>query len=113
MAATFAGDEDNSTLQIATEIVAFAATRVADHSFIYMEVLEENSLRTSFDINLYPAMLPLNAIRPALTRLRDHFSIPGDAFGQLCHLTRNKLLGHLSGGISRDREEFLSIYYEN
>ncbi len=100
------------SLNIATEIMAFAAGRVAEGSIIYMEVVEDGSPRRSFDINLYSAMLPLQDIKPALLRLREHFEIPINSFDRLLHLTCDKSLGHLSGGINQHGEEFLTIYYE-
>lgn len=98
--------------EIATEIISFATSRVEGGSFIYLEVIEGDSLRRSFDINLYSAMLPLSSIQSALIRLRDHFAIPTDTFDRLYRLTCDKLLGHISGGISQHGEDFLTIYYE-
>lgn len=108
----YAGHEQATSLKIATEIVAFAASRAEARSFIYLEVDEGSRLRRSFDINLYPAMLPLSSIKPVLTRLCDHFSIQTDRFDRLHHLISDKLLGHLSGGISQLGEEFVTIYFE-
>lgn len=108
----YAGHEDCGSLSIAAEIIAFAASRTEEHSFIYLEVLEGDGLRRSFDINLYSAMLPLSSIQSALIRLRDHFAIPPNQFEQLRRLTCDKLLGHLSGGINEGGEEFLTVYYE-
>lgn len=108
----YAGHEGCGSRAIATEIITFAASRAEEHSCIYLEVLEGDSLRRSFDINLYSAMLPLSSIQSALIRLRDHFAIPLSQFEQLCRLTCDKLLGHLSGGISQSGEEFLTVYYE-
>lgn len=100
------------SLKIASEIITFAASHAEEGAFIYLEVNEGDSLRRSFDINLYSATLPLSSIHRALIRLRDHFAITVDTFDQLFHLTRDKLLGHLSGGINPLGEEFLTIYYE-
>ena len=112
MTDVYADRVECASLEIATEIVAFAASRSEPDSFIYLEVIEGDSLRSSFDINLYSAMLPLSSIKPALIRLRDHFAIPTDTFDRLDRLTCDKLLGHLSGGISQQGEEFVTIYYE-
>lgn len=108
----YAGHEGCGSLAIATEIIAFAASHAEEHSFIYLEVLEEDGLRRSFDINLYSAMLPLRSIQQLLVRLREHFAIPSSQFEQLYRLTCDKLLGHISGGISQCGEEFLTVYYE-
>ena len=108
----YVGHEDCVSWKVATEIVTFAASRAEPGSFIYLEVLEEDGLRRSFDINLYSAMLTLKEIEPALIRLRNHFAIPTDSFDRLARLTHDKPLGHLSAGISQNGEEFATIYYE-
>lgn len=112
LADVYAGHDGCGSLAIAAEIIAFAASRAEECSFLYLEVIDGESLRRSFDINLYSAMLPLSSINPALIRLRDHFAIAHDTFDQLSRLMNDKLLGHLSGGISSDGDEFLTIYYE-
>lgn len=112
MADIYFGHEDCVSRKVATEIVAFAASRAEAAPFIYLEVLEEGSRRRSFDINLYSAMLTLNDIHPALIQLRDHFAIPSSTFDRLSRLTCDQLLGHLSGGISQNGDEFATIYYE-
>lgn len=112
MTDVYASHEDGVSLKIAAEIVTLAARRAEGASFIYLEVLEEDGQRRSFDINLYAAMLSLKDIHSALVRLQDHFAIPESTFDRLYCLTCDKLLGHLSGGISQNGEEFVTIYYE-
>ena len=112
MSDVYIGHEDSVSQNIAAEIVALAVRRAKEAPLIYLEVFEEDSLRRSFDINLYSAMLSLKDIQPALIRLRDHFAIPMSTFDRLYCLTCDKLLGHLSGGIGQNGEEFVTIYYE-
>ena len=112
MSDVYVGHEDSVSQNITTEIVALAIRRAKEAPLIYLEVFEEDGLRRSFDINLYAAMLSLKDIQPALIRLRDHFAIPTSTFDRLYCLTCDKLLGHLSGGISQNGEEFVTIYYE-
>lgn len=112
MARIYAGYGGCTSLEIVFQIISLAASRADPGSFIYLEVLEGDNVRRSFDINLYSAMLSLGSIWPALLRLRDHFAIPTAPFEQLNRVTSNKLLGHVSGGIDQHGVEFVTIYYE-
>ena len=108
----YQGDQDQASLRIAGDVMKFAATRSVGNSLVYVEVHEDNSPRQSFDINLYKAQLRLRDIAPFLSRMREHYSIPAEQFGRLCHLVGNKLFGHLAGGLNREGKDFLTIYYE-
>ena len=104
--------EDSTSLGVAEDIIRFAASRGAATSFIYVEVGEENNPRHSFDINLYKANLRLSDIYPSLSKTREHYSIPAEQFARLYKLVGNKLFGHLSGGVNREGNDFLTVYYE-
>lgn len=108
----YQGHEDKTSLRVAKEIVEFAANRAGERSFIYLEVSEGKSPRISFDINLYRANIRLKEIHASLWELRGHFSISADRFGRLYELAGDKLLGHLSGGVNREGEDFFTVYYE-
>lgn len=112
MVDVYSGHETAPSLAIATEILAFAAGRSGSCPLIYMEVVEDDSQRRSYDINLYSAELRLGDIKSSLSKLREYFEIPINSVDRLLQLTCNKLFGHLSGGISQEGEEFLTIYYE-
>ncbi len=104
--------EDRNSLEVAEDIIKFAASRSAVTSFIYVEVGEEGNPRQSFDINLYKANLRLSDIYPSLSRTRQHYSISAEQFARLYKLVGNKLFGHLSGGVNREGNDFLTVYYE-
>ncbi len=108
----YEGYEDRTSVEVAEDIIKFAARRTDAGSLVYLEVSEQNNPRTSFDINLYQAACRLREIHPFLSRMREHYSIPADRFGRLYKLVANQLLGHLSGGINRDGKDFLTVYYE-
>lgn len=104
--------EEKISLEVAEDIIKFAASKSVATSFIYVEVSEENNPRRSFDINLYKANLRLSDIYPSLSRTRQHYSIPAEQFARLYKLVDNKLFGHLSGGVNRKGNDFLTVYYE-
>lgn len=108
----YGNHQDRNCLGIAEDIIRFAASRSDATSFIYVEVGEENNPRRSFDINLYKANLRLSDIYPSLSRTQQHYSIPAEQFARLYKLVGDKLFGHLSGGVNREGNDFLSVYYE-
>jgi len=108
----YEGHEDNSSLRIVEDLITFAGSRGAGSSFIYVEVGEENYPRRSFDINLYKAKLRLKEIASSLSRMREHYAIPAGRFERLYQLVGDKRFGHLAGGLNRDGEDFLTVYYE-
>lgn len=101
---------DQPSCQIALHLVQLAAARNA--ASIYMEVSEEGTLRRSYDINLYKANLTLGAIEPVLLEAASRYALPREQFDALYSRVRNRLLGHLSGGMARDGSDFLTVYYE-
>lgn len=106
------GHEDGTSATIAMEIIKFSAARSDTKSFIYVEVDEENSLRKSFDINLYNAQVHVRELQPLLSNLAQYFSIPIDKLHRLYELVGNKIFGHLSGGVNKDGNDFLTVFYE-
>ncbi|MDH6099558.1 hypothetical protein NWP21_12045 [Anabaenopsis sp. FSS-46] len=98
--------------KIVQELINFAADRVNDNPFIYLEVSEENNPRKSFDLNFYKANIPLQDIYNYLGKMRQHYGINAHSFNYLYQQTSSKKLGHLSGGIDRRGQDFLTIYYE-
>jgi hypothetical protein len=98
--------------QIVDGLVELAATRCGDGAFKYLEVREEDSLRVSFDLNLYAAQIRLQEIWPLLSTTGQHYAIPVEPFARLYDLVGDKLFGHLSGGIDRRGEGFFTVYYQ-
>jgi hypothetical protein len=96
----------------AQSIVRQAWRAAPEAALLYVEVEEENNPRRSFDINLYPAQLRVSDIAPTLRELASRFEIDASHFEP--HLQRLAALplGHLSGGLDRHGDEFLSVYAE-
>jgi hypothetical protein len=103
---------DDTSLPIIEDIIELALSKNRAISPIYLEAAEENNPRISFDINLYKATLRLSQLRPMLSRMHRHFAFSSEEFGKLYNLVCNKLLGHLSGGVDRNGNDFLTVYYE-
>ncbi len=101
------------SLQAAQEIVDLAARHIeANNSFVYVQASEEGNPRNSFDINLYKAGLRVGELYPVLSALCERYSIPRSHLDQINAAIGSRTFGHLSGGIGRDGQDFLTVYYE-
>ena len=76
-----------------------------------LDVTELDNPRQSFDLNLYDLELPLESVSGLAPILSQTYGIP---LSTLTHFfTRNAhvLLGHLSAGVSRSGQSFLTLYF--
>jgi hypothetical protein len=103
---------DHTAHEIARDIVLQARAANPGTLFLYAEVAEEGTPRKSFDINLYKAELTLGDIRPHLDLLKRHFRIPESEYLPLISRAGAQPLGHLSGGLDRTGQDFVTAYYE-
>lgn len=103
---------DAPSLAAARDLLALAARRVGNDTFVYVEAAEEGNPRNSFDLNLYKARLQVSAIAPILLEVCERYAIPESRFQALSEEIGSRPFGHLSGGIGRDGQDFLTVYYE-
>ncbi|MGC9328226.1 MAG: hypothetical protein ACP5I1_11370 [Candidatus Hinthialibacter sp.] len=100
-------------LESIIEIVRFASTRIfSRYPFVFLDVEEENNPRRSFDVNLYKAHLPLEAVSANLHKITQSYFISDSQFHQVYDPIRPHLLGHIAGGVDREGREYASFYYE-
>jgi hypothetical protein len=111
VAAIFGGGSHRQALEIAEGILAVASVRIRERGTRYLEVTEEGNPRRSFDINLYNCRLRLEGIYPYLSSLCRLYSIPPGQFNTFYEGIRAKILGHLSGGIDREGNDFFTVYF--
>lgn len=97
--------------ELARQLIRLAATR-SNEQLMYLEVSEEGNPRASFDLNLHAAELRLAEIETPLMEIARGYSIPPEQFAALWGRIKGKALGHLSGGLSRDGQDFMTIYYD-
>ncbi len=98
-------------LQFATDIINTAVFRMPRHKFLYIEVSEEGNPRMSFDIKLYEANLLMREITPLMGDILNFYEIPAERFNTINDPFREKTFGHLSGGIDRNGQDFITIYF--
>jgi hypothetical protein len=102
---------ESPSLAAAREILQLAAARLGPtDSFVYVEAAEEGNPRRSFDLNFYKAGLRVADLRPALSRLGQQYSLKN--LQPVLDACEAKPFGHLSGGMGRKGEDFLTVYYE-
>lgn len=97
---------------LAQAIVRSAAQRKPDASMLYLEVREQDNPRSSFDINLYKSGMLVADSAAQLREAGAWFQVPAAAIEEQLHLLGSCALGHLSSGIDRHGQPFLSVYGE-
>ena len=104
---------DSPSSAAAQEILQLAAARLGGNdSFVYVEAAEEGNPRRSFDLNFYKAGLRVADLRAPLSRLCERYSISSARLEALLGESAARPFGHLSGGLGREGEDFLTVYYE-
>jgi hypothetical protein len=104
---------ESPSLVAALEILQLAAARLGPaDSFVYVEAAEQGNPRRSFDLNFYKVGLRVGELRAPLSRLCKSYSIPSAKLEALLAQSAARPFGHLSGGLGRKGEDFLTVYYE-
>jgi len=98
---------------IIKDIIELASYRVASDKFIYVEVNEEGSLRSSFDLNIYQADLLMEEVYPFFQKMCGQYSISFNEFDALYNPVKDKIFGHLAGGVGKNGKDFLTVYFSD
>lgn len=112
IAAHYKETRNHFTLRASLAILALASQKAANTEFLYIDISEAGNPRQSFDLNLYPAGIRMHELCDIIYELADQFDIDQHQIHQLMPLIKDKLFGHLSAGIGRDGNAYLSLYYE-
>ncbi|MGI2027104.1 hypothetical protein [Endozoicomonas acroporae] len=92
--------------------VLFQNRSLTGSQLIYLEVIGKDNARQSFDINCYKGQLSVADALPFLLELAQQWHIRNDLLKVLPKYS-TRSLGHISGGVGRDNQPFLSIYVED
>ena len=76
-----------------------------------LDVSEPESVRRSFDINLYDFSLRIGELKVLLRELFQSFLIPTESVDLFLEQNYDCVLGHVSGGINRTGEPFITLYF--
>ena len=111
IAGIYPGAVAHPSCGLARQLIRLAATR-SNEQLMYLEVSEEGNPRASFDLNFHAADFKLGEIEAPLLEISRGYSIPPEQFAAMWGSIKSKPLGHLSGGLSRDGHDFLTVYYD-
>jgi len=103
--------QNRGSFELVQEFLSVISSRTSPENVYYLDVTEGKSKRRSFDINAYSANLDLQEMYPLLTKIREHYSISDPGFHELYEQVKEKRFGHLSGGVDRKGNDFLTIYF--
>ena len=73
---------------------------------------DTQSTRSSFDLNLYEQQKKVADFHGFLERVSNGLELPSGLLRQVMDITGNKLLGHISAGLSSHKSEFLTVYFD-
>jgi tryptophan halogenase len=111
IAAIFESGDESEAAAFALHALELAASRADANQLQYLEVLEDDNGRRSFDLNVYEANLQVKDLQPGLNTMRDYFHVPRGHFQAIYDQVRLHSLGHIAGGVHRNGEEFFNIYH--
>jgi hypothetical protein len=104
-------DKSRKLVELAEELLRLILSRTTHDKVYYLDVTEEHSQRRSFDINAYSANLQLKELYPLMMKIWQYYSIPAQESSELYRQMETKIFGHFSGGIGREGNDFLTVYF--
>jgi tryptophan 7-halogenase len=111
LAHIYRGPGAEFSIAAAKAVLHLAASKTPAERLQYLEVLEDENDRRSFDLNLYAADMQVKDLQSVLYRMRDHYRVRPGQFQALYDQVRTKALGHLAGGVHRNGSDFFNVYY--
>ena len=97
--------------ELIARILDRAESRCAMEDLFFMEVIEQDNPRRSFDINLYDCGLKVKDLLPELEQLCECYVIPDQCWQQFVETSADQCLGHVSAGLARDGQPFVTVYF--
>ncbi|EAR60229.1 hypothetical protein [Neptuniibacter caesariensis] len=76
-----------------------------------LKVVEPDTGRYSFDLNLYDYDLKLSDVMELMDYVFDYFAIADEQRKAFLDRNKDKTLGHIAAGVSRQGEFFLTLYF--
>ena len=76
-----------------------------------MEVEEPDNPRRSCDLNVYDAGVRMQDISDLIDAALNDFAVPPAQARDDIRSRRRSALGHLSAGVGRDGQEFVTLYF--
>jgi tryptophan halogenase len=104
-------DEAPRALRCALGLLSCVAPFADSGQLFLMEVEESGNPRRSCDLNVYDAELRVSQIASLLDATVTDFAVPQERARAVFERSAELALGHLSAGVGRGGEEFVTIYY--
>lgn len=92
-------------------IVECALQRLPADELMWLDIEEPGNQRRSLDFNLYDTGLMLQEIQSIIMPLADHFRITQPELENWFDSNGRKALGHIAGGLNREGEPFITVYF--
>ena len=108
---TLQGAERSLPFEALEGLLGLVSERIPNDRVNFFDVVEEESGRRSFDVNVYDAKLRIGDVRSLLLRAAQGFSLPEAVVEPLTERIGHETLGHLSGGIDRRGRGFVTLYH--
>ena len=112
MAAVYERDAAATACPLAQAVLRKGLKRAPTAGLLYEEVSEAGNPRRSWDVNLYKTGLRVGDAATELAAMGRHFGLDEAAVADALAPLQDRLLGHLSGGLDRRGQEFVSVYAE-
>ncbi|MBQ0721033.1 MAG: hypothetical protein KBT88_03610 [Gammaproteobacteria bacterium] len=93
------------------DLLLLAAQKVPARDLQLLQVSEPGSVRKSFDLNLYDACLALADVQSILTEMLVACGAEPESVNKTLSPLAHETLGHIAGGVTRNGQSFLSIYF--
>ena len=103
--------QNSIVASLGEELLKLANKQIAEEEIFFLDVVEQDNARRSFDINVYDANLTMNHIGKLLESTLLNFNIPNKQWQQFLDPIKPLHVGHLSGGIGRDGQQFFSVFF--
>ena len=104
-------NQHRELLELAAGVTAQAAEKIPVGEIQFLEVTEKGNPRRSFDINVYKSGLSVEDLFPHLLPALRYYAIPEEKSESLYQKIKMERFGHLAGGIGRDNQDFMTVYY--
>ncbi len=111
LAQIYRDDPASVSLGIAKSVIEHAVRAAPAEQLQYLEVVEDENGRRSFDLNLYNTGMLVKDLQPMLYRMREHYGVRPGQFQALYDQIKTRALGHIAGGVHRNGRDFFNIYY--
>lgn len=98
-------------LQCAMGLLSRVAPLADQGRVLVMQVEESGNPRRSCDLNVYDAGLRVGQLLGLIEATTREFAVPQSRSFTVLEGARDATLGHLSAGLSRDGQEFVTVYY--